>query len=625
MVSRSAQFPAHSSSPNPRLHHEDVESTNRPMQRQPDTRPISQQQLVAEVKGIYTGLVMVESKCIEVDTAQTDDSAKELNDEQWQALIALHRALLHEHHDFFLASQHPSASPALKRLALKYSMPARMWRHGIHSFLELLRRRLPGSLQHMLSYIYLAYNMMSLLYETVPAYKETWIECLGDLGRYRMAIEDENLQDRETWTAVSRHWYSKASDLSPTTGRLYHHLAILARPNWQRQLFYYAKSLCVPNPFISARESILTLFEPVLAESGTGGQLYELQEPIDAAFVQAHACMFMGKRQEQWRSSSDKFLSLLDNHIARTARLFLKPAYYIGIANSCAITEYGSKSGLLSAIIYPPLNEDEDDNEEDEEDQDEEEDASMKGVEGRPGEKSSQQQPSAEFLQSRDLFCDTARLIFQRLGDSNVWPFVHVTMVVVHHLTFSKLGMEHIEHAFPWRPFVDLLNTLKGDSSKYEDKEFPGLHDAEPARPLPEDFAMRGLLWTDKYYVDEWFNKTEVDDEDKYFEVASFSEQRKDRILWLGCQIARCSNKWILYDGETRTFSVVPEFDDSTAADVDMEIDDTVDTEPETPSSKDTTVDLQSLDIRGNGLEVGTQGQAASKAPQLHQEHDTNT
>ncbi|KAH8743989.1 hypothetical protein F5883DRAFT_386086, partial [Diaporthe sp. PMI_573] len=55
--------------------------------------------------------------------------------------IALHRTLLHEHYDFFLASQHPSASPALRRLASKYAMPVRMWRHGVHSFIELLRQR----------------------------------------------------------------------------------------------------------------------------------------------------------------------------------------------------------------------------------------------------------------------------------------------------------------------------------------------------------------------------------------------------------------------------------------------------------------------------------------------------
>ena len=151
---------------------------------EPQTRPITQDQLVNEVKGIYAGLVMVEKKCVEI-TQQRAKSTNKLSDDQWQALIALHRTLLHEHHDFFLASQHPTASPALKRLANKYAMPARMWRHGIHSFLELLRHQLPDSLDHMLAFVYIAYSMMALLKESVPSFTETWIECLGDLARYR--------------------------------------------------------------------------------------------------------------------------------------------------------------------------------------------------------------------------------------------------------------------------------------------------------------------------------------------------------------------------------------------------------------------------------------------------------
>ncbi|KAJ9134152.1 hypothetical protein NKR23_g10322 [Pleurostoma richardsiae] len=108
---------------------------------QPETRPISQEQLVAEVKGIYAGLVMVENKCIEVDNAQTslNEAPPRLNNGQWQALIALHRTLLNKHHDFVLACQHPSASTALRRLASKYAMPVRMLQHGIHSFIQLLQ------------------------------------------------------------------------------------------------------------------------------------------------------------------------------------------------------------------------------------------------------------------------------------------------------------------------------------------------------------------------------------------------------------------------------------------------------------------------------------------------------
>lgn len=136
---------------------------------------------------------MVENKCIEVDNAQSslynDSASPKLTNDQWQALIALHRTLLHEHHDFFLASQHPSASPALRRLASKYALPARMWRHGIHSFLELLRHRLPPSLEYMLTFIYFSYSMMSLLYETIPTFEYSWIERPGGISRYRSVIQ----------------------------------------------------------------------------------------------------------------------------------------------------------------------------------------------------------------------------------------------------------------------------------------------------------------------------------------------------------------------------------------------------------------------------------------------------
>ena len=289
---------------------------------QPKTKPISQEQLVAEVKGIYAGLVMIEGKCIEVDNSHSQNDSARLTEEQWTALVCLHRTLLHEHHDFFLASQHPSANISLRRLASKYAMPARMWRHGIHSFLELLRHNLPASYDHMLTFIYTAYSMMALLYETVSAFEDTWIECLGDLARYRMAIEETDLKDREIWTGVARHWYSLASEKAPTTGRLYHHLAILARPNAIQQLCFYTKSLCVPIPFASARESIMTLFDPIF--TSTTSRLSQ----IDTAFVKAHGILFSKKHMDQLDSTIEEYLSLLDGHIGRVTKRWLE----IGLA-----------------------------------------------------------------------------------------------------------------------------------------------------------------------------------------------------------------------------------------------------------------------------------------------------
>ena len=88
----------------------------------------------------------------------------------------------------------------------------------------------------MISFIYLVYQMMSLLLETVPSFEDTWIECLGSLSRYCMAVEEEELRDRETWCNVAKYWYCKAADRMPNVGRLYHHLAILARPNAFQQV-----------------------------------------------------------------------------------------------------------------------------------------------------------------------------------------------------------------------------------------------------------------------------------------------------------------------------------------------------------------------------------------------------
>ncbi|KAF4480630.1 Telomerase-binding protein EST1A [Colletotrichum fructicola Nara gc5] len=413
-------------------------------------------------------------------------------------------------------------------------MPARMWRHGIHSFLELLRHRLPASLEHMLTFIYLAYSMMALLYETVPTFEDTWIECLGDLGRYRMAIEDDDLKDREVWTSVSRHWYSKASDKAPTTGRLYHHLAILARPNALQQLFYYAKSLCVPIPFLSARESIMTLFEPHLNGSPT-----RLQE-IDAAFVRAHGILFSGRNQEQFAPSVDEFIGSLDNHIGRTTRRWMEGAYYIGIALGCSLLEYGSESNVIMRTIKSGARTDEPD-------------TAMQGIEAAA--------PSQKFLDALDFACRTHDVVFRRFGDPSVTPYLHVTLSFLHHLSKFPVAMAHIESKIPWKLISLMLNTLVGTCSRFdkiEGETFPR-NEKESPRPLPDDFAQRGLLWVEKYYPADWFTAAKIDDEEKYFEVASMMEERQDRCLWLGVRLAS-TGAWLTYDKNLRQFSVASRY-----------------------------------------------------------------
>jgi hypothetical protein len=87
----------------------------------------------------------------------------------------------------YAAIQSLSTKPLLCASAClvnKYSMPARMWQYGIHSFLKLFRKHLPNSIEYMRQFIDLAYQMLKELYRKITAFEETWIECLGDLGRY---------------------------------------------------------------------------------------------------------------------------------------------------------------------------------------------------------------------------------------------------------------------------------------------------------------------------------------------------------------------------------------------------------------------------------------------------------
>ncbi|OBS16409.1 hypothetical protein FPOA_12930, partial [Fusarium poae] len=378
-------------------------------------------------------------------------------------------------------------------------------RHGIHSFLELLRQRLPASLEHMLNFLHLAYSMMALLYETVPAFEDTWIECLGDLARYRMAIEDDDIRDREVWRHVSRHWYSKASDTDPETGRLYHHLAILARPNAVQQLFYYTKSLCVPIPFSSARESIMTLFDPLLSNSPTG------LNPIDASFVRAHGILFSEKSWDQLEDSMNDFNKNLDKHIAKSKEGWKETGYYIGISLACSLLGYGAESNVI-----------------------------MRALSKKP--------------EGTDAAMDGRRC-------------KHVTfsahdLIFIHYMTRHPAAINHLEDEFPWKLTAVMLNSLLGSCEPgYKVQSHTMLLDSDQlTRPLPEDFAMRGLLYAEGYLPQKRFRNDRIDDDERYFELEYMAEERRHRILSLGLSIAT-SGRWLIWDEATSQFSTQPDIE----------------------------------------------------------------
>ncbi|XP_025992669.2 telomerase-binding protein EST1A isoform X2 [Solenopsis invicta] len=80
---------------------------------------------------------------------------------------------------------------------------------------------------------------------------------LGDLARYKeQANETSNY-------GKSRQWYLKAQQINPKNGRPYNQLALLAHYARRKldAVYYYMRSLMASNPFHSARESLIGLFD----------------------------------------------------------------------------------------------------------------------------------------------------------------------------------------------------------------------------------------------------------------------------------------------------------------------------------------------------------------------------
>ncbi|KAK0174419.1 hypothetical protein PV327_010188 [Microctonus hyperodae] len=80
---------------------------------------------------------------------------------------------------------------------------------------------------------------------------------LGDLARYKeQANETTNY-------GKSRQWYMKAQQINPKNGRPYNQLALLAHYARRKldAVYYYMRSLMASNPFHSARESLIALFD----------------------------------------------------------------------------------------------------------------------------------------------------------------------------------------------------------------------------------------------------------------------------------------------------------------------------------------------------------------------------
>jgi hypothetical protein len=145
---------------------------------------------------------------------------------------------------------------------------------------------------------------------------------------------------------------TKAADKNPTVGRLYHHLAILARPNALQQLYYYSRSLTCVKPFPSARKSILTLLDPIL---GRAVATYSHALPIDTIYIKAHAILFDKLSLDEFEEAMTQFTNNLNNHIGRVTAKWKEQGVYIAVTNVSGWFDYGVDDNIFRQVFLTEL------------------------------------------------------------------------------------------------------------------------------------------------------------------------------------------------------------------------------------------------------------------------------
>lgn len=485
---------------------------------------------------------------MQTDAEKASRPNGELTTEQWQRITALHTTLLDEHHDFLVATQCPSANSTVLGLAEKNEMPAHMWKHGIHAFLEVLRHRRPHSQEYMLAFIYRAYQMMSLLLETMPRFTDTWIECLGDLARYRMAIEEEK-ETHTVWGGVATRWYAKAADRHPSVGRLYHHSGILERPSL-RKFYLFGRALTSAVPFPNAREPLNTLCTPLVEDEQA---LRKGSKPVDAWVMCFHARNFLSQKTELVGQASNAALTLLEMQFEDSIGALGVP---LAVTNIAALLDFGSPNNIYCRLLDTVLSRDI---------------LGSSADELTLLEADKFQRPAEIVLDfCYRSFNSVIRRTPRRENILLLLPYVHVMLVFVESLSIlrSRLFSENdaistlddtlSPDRLDWSALASFLNhvaklfpILSRAEFLTSDKRFP-----PGGNPLPEDYMIRGLVWAQWYFPENWFSNIEDDDGSRSIEDDIKRHNRVARVLYLG-MVLDPEAKHLRYDCTTRQFSVV--------------------------------------------------------------------
>ncbi|MCJ1441215.1 MAG: hypothetical protein MMC23_001701 [Stictis urceolatum] len=453
----------------------------------------------------------------------------------------LHQELLIAYANLLLATQHPNAPPAVGRFGSRYSIVGRLWTHGIIEFLGIIKSQLPRSLIQARSYIYFANRVVGVLLERATSFEFTWLECLGDLSRTNVDIGYHDEDTRTLWSKNYNFWYHQASATCPEQGRIYQHIAGV-QPSKIHKLGNIARSVSSTIPYLSARDIVTSMLTDDFGGSSN----------VERAFIKLHVALLLVDKDDELVRRHELYTEEMHQDLSLSKESLGPPSSFSALANIAAKLKYGRKTSILRRLFdLENVNDDSyDDSFTDT--------VAFFGLAVPEAEENTK--PSYSFKVANRIFTDTLAAFikaFSPNAPTSEYPgymtHLHISLVFLKSLVsltaecFNVQAIVELLRDAPWRDICDCLNTLA--VSVDTDNAFTmrciyeslAIQDnGRQASPLPEDYLIRGQVWSANYYLPkEWFGKV-VDLEDWDQETDQTSSRRKERLLWLVVRIADC-------------------------------------------------------------------------------------
>ena len=350
---------------------------------------------------------------------------------------------------------------------------------------------------------------------------------------------------------------------------------MLARPNIVQQLFYYSKALVAVVPFTNARESIMLLFTPFLDRPK---DTYHRYAVVESSLVTAWGIIFRRGSIAEFQRYTTEFASALDEHISRTTVRWKTQGPEVESSLIAGMLDYGEEAHLW-IMIREHMDRIKKAQEVKQEPNDQLSMTSkaatttddpqirermrrehwmsikhwtsidLEGTEYRRLAGTPAIIEGSKFLSSDDcanhvfpVWSRSVSIVASKVGDRNTIPYLHVTLAFLWSLSFVPGALLYLESYVPWAKLVTFLNTLGRsgvDDAQVESAEFPQSHGV--GRQLPEDFPIRGLIWSYFYYPQDFFTGQVVDEDERALEMPSHALMRAERCLWLGVRLASVS------------------------------------------------------------------------------------